>query len=76
MFCIMKRHVIAGALLVSAATALGQTQVQRKTLSAANLTTFEVPLKDDYEAQKIMSCGRFLGQMFAGGTFEDDAACH
>jgi hypothetical protein len=48
----------------------------RNSLSAVNLTTSEHPLKDDYEAQKIMSCGQFLGQMFAGGTFEDDAACH
>jgi hypothetical protein len=48
----------------------------RNSLSAANLTTSENPLKDDYEAQKIMRCGQFLGQMFAGGAFEDDAACH
>jgi hypothetical protein len=48
----------------------------RNSLRAVNLTTSEHPLKDDYEAQKIMSCGQFLGQMFAGGTFEDDAACH
>ena len=48
----------------------------RNSLSAVNLTTSEHPLKDDYEAQKIISCGQFLGQMFAGGTFEDDASCH
>ena len=48
----------------------------RNSLSAVNLTTSEHPLKDDYEAQKIMSCGQFLAQMFAGGTFQDDAACH
>jgi hypothetical protein len=48
----------------------------RNSLSAVNLTTSEHPLKDDYEAQKIMSCGQFLGQMYAGGTFEDDASCH
>jgi hypothetical protein len=24
----------------------------------------------------MMHCGQFLAQMFAGGTFEDDAACH
>ena len=47
----------------------------RNSLSAVNLTTSEHPLKDDVEAQKIMSCGQFLAQMFAGGTFEDDAAC-
>jgi hypothetical protein len=48
----------------------------RNSLSAVNLTTSEHPLKDDYEAQKIIHCGQFLGQMFAGGAFEDDAACH
>jgi hypothetical protein len=48
----------------------------RNSLSAVNLTTSEHPLTDDYEAQKIIRCGQFLGQMFAGGTFEDDAACH
>ena len=48
----------------------------RNSLSAVNLTTSEHPLKDDFEAQKIMSCGQFLVQMFAGGIFEDDAACH
>jgi hypothetical protein len=48
----------------------------RNSLSAVNLTTSEHPLTDDYEAQKIIRCGQFLGQMFAGGTIEDDAACH
>jgi hypothetical protein len=40
------------------------------------LTTSEHPLKDDDDAQKIIRCGQFLAQMFAGGTFQDDAACH
>ena len=48
----------------------------RNSLSAVDLTTSENPLKDDYEAQKIMRCGQFLAQMFAGGTFQDDASCH
>ena len=48
----------------------------RNSLSAVNLTTSEHPLQDDYEAQKIIRCGQFLAQMFAGGTFQDDAACH
>jgi hypothetical protein len=38
--------------------------------------TSEDPLKDDQDAQKIIRCGQFLAQMFAGGTFQDDAACH
>ena len=48
----------------------------RKEMRAVNLTTSEHPLKDDDEAQKMMHCGQFLAQMFAGGTFEDDSACH
>jgi len=48
----------------------------RNSLSAADLSTSENPLKDDPDAQKIIRCGQFLAQMFAGGTFQDDAACH
>jgi hypothetical protein len=48
----------------------------RNSLSAADLSTSENPLKDDEDAQKIIHCGQFLAQMFAGGTFQDDAACH
>ena len=48
----------------------------RNSLNAADLSTSENPLKDDEDAQKIISCGQFLAQMFAGGTFQDDAACH
>ena len=48
----------------------------RNSLNAANLSTSENPLKDDEDAQKIIRCGQFLPQMFAGGTFEDDASCH
>ncbi len=48
----------------------------RKSMSAANLTVSEGALKNDEDAQKILRCGQFLAQMFAGGTFQDDAACH
>jgi len=48
----------------------------RASLSAADLTTSEDALKDDQDAQKLVHCGQFLAQMFAGGTFQDDAACH
>lgn len=48
----------------------------RNDMRAVNLTTSEHPLRDDDEAQKIIRCGQFLAQMFAGGTFEDNAACH
>jgi hypothetical protein len=48
----------------------------RNSLRAADLSTSENPLKDDQDAQKIIRCGQFLAQMFSGGTFQDDAACH
>src|ERR1700758_303 len=48
----------------------------RNSLSAADLSTSENPLKDDQDAQKIIRCGQFLTQMFAGGAFQDDIACH
>jgi hypothetical protein len=48
----------------------------RNSLRATNLSTSENPLKNDQDAQKIIRCGQFLAQMFVGGTFQDDAACH
>jgi len=48
----------------------------RNAMRAVDLTTSEHALKDDDEAQKIIQCGQFLAQMFAGGAFQDDAACH
>ena len=48
----------------------------RSSMSAVNLTTSEDALKSDPDAQKLVRCGQFLAQMFAGGTFQDDAACH
>ena len=48
----------------------------RSTLSAANMTITEHAFENDQEAQKIIRCGQFLAQMFASGTFQDDASCH
>jgi len=48
----------------------------RNEMRAVNLTMSEHPLQDDDQAQKMMHCGQFLAQMFAGGTFQDDPACH
>jgi hypothetical protein len=48
----------------------------RRSMSAANLTVTEGALKNDEGAQKILRCGQFLAQMFASGTFQDDAVCH
>jgi len=48
----------------------------RSSLNAAELSLSENQLNNDSEAQKIIHCGQFLAQMFAGGTLQDDAACH
>ena len=48
----------------------------RNSMSAADTTMSEHPVDNDQEAQKIITCGQFLAQMFAGGTFQDNAACH
>ncbi len=48
----------------------------RTSMSAVDLTMTESPIEKDQEAQKIVHCGQFLAQMFASGTYEDDAACH
>jgi len=48
----------------------------RSSLSAVDLTTSEDALKSDQDAQKLVRCGQFLAQMFAGGNFQDDVACH
>ncbi len=48
----------------------------RSAMSAVNLTMSESPFKEDQEAQKLVACGQFLAQMFASGSFEDDAVCH
>ena len=47
----------------------------RNSLNAANLSTSESALKNDEDVQKLVHCGQFLAQMFAGGTFQDDASC-
>jgi hypothetical protein len=48
----------------------------RNSMSAADMTMSERPVDNDQEAQRIITCGQFLAQMFAGGTYEDNAACH
>ena len=48
----------------------------RNSMRAVDLTTSEHPLNNDPDAQKIIRCGQFLAQMFGGGAFQDDVACH
>ena len=48
----------------------------RNSMSAADMSMSEHPVDNDQEAQKIIRCGQYLAGMFAGGTFQDNAACH
>jgi hypothetical protein len=48
----------------------------RKSMNAAKYAMSATALQNDPLSQKIVACGRFLGQMLAGGTFQDDPACH
>ena len=48
----------------------------RSTLSAANMSMTEHAFENDEEAQKLLRCGQFLAQMFASGTYQDNASCH
>ena len=48
----------------------------RNFLDATNLTVSENAVKNDPEIQKLIGCGQFLAQMFADGSFRDEAACH
>lgn len=46
----------------------------RNSHNAASVMS-ERALKDNEELQKMVRCGEFLAQMFAGGTFQDDVVC-
>jgi len=48
----------------------------RSSLSAADITMSGSKLDNDSDVQKIIHCGQFLAQMFASGSFQDDAVCH
>ncbi len=48
----------------------------RKSLDAAKYAIAPSALRNDSLSQKIVTCGRFLGQMLASGSFEDDPSCH
>ena len=47
----------------------------RRSLSAANFTMSEDALQNDEEVQKMIRCGQFLAQMYAGGMFQEGTAC-
>ncbi len=47
----------------------------RNSMSAAKYSQSPDALKNEPLSQKIVSCGRFLGQMLASGSFQEDASC-
>ena len=48
----------------------------RKSMDTAKYAISPDALRNDPLSQKIVTCGRFLGQMLASGSFQDDASCH
>lgn len=48
----------------------------RKSMDAAKYAVSATALRTDPLSEKIVACGRFLGQMLASGTFQDDPSCH
>ncbi|PYT40488.1 MAG: hypothetical protein DMG45_16835 [Acidobacteria bacterium] len=47
-----------------------------KSMGAAQYAISTSALRDDPLSQKIVTCGRFLAQMLASGSFQDDSTCH
>jgi hypothetical protein len=48
----------------------------RTSMNAAKYALSPAALQNDPLSQKIVTCGRYLGQMLAGGVFQDDPSCH
>lgn len=48
----------------------------RKSMNAAKYALSPSELHNDPLSQKIVACGRFLGQMLASEDFQDDPSCH
>jgi len=48
----------------------------RTSMNAAKYALSPTALQNDPLSQKIITCGRFLGQMLAGGVYQDDPSCH
>ena len=47
-----------------------------RSMNAGKYAVSDTALRDDPLSQKIVTCGRFLGQMLASGDFQDDSSCH
>jgi hypothetical protein len=53
-----------------------QLMEARKSMDTAKYAISPDTLRNDPLSQKIVTCGRFLGQMLASGSFQDDSSCH
>jgi hypothetical protein len=47
-----------------------------KSMNAGKYAVSDNALQNEPLSQRIVTCGRFLGQMLASGTFQDDPSCH
>jgi hypothetical protein len=47
-----------------------------KNMNTAQYSMSPGSVRDTPQAQKLITCWRFLGSMLAGGTFQDDDSCH
>jgi hypothetical protein len=48
----------------------------RKAMDTAKYALSPSALQNDPLSQRIVTCGRFLGQMLASGSFQEDTSCH
>ena len=48
----------------------------QKSMNTGRYAVSDSALHDDPLSQKIVNCGRFLGQILANGSFQDDSSCH
>lgn len=47
-----------------------------KSMNTAKYSMSPGSLRNDPQAQKLNTCGHFLGSMLASGSFQDDSSCH
>jgi hypothetical protein len=48
----------------------------QKSMDTAKYTMSPGTMRDEPQAQKLITCWHFLGSILVGGTFQDDSSCH
>jgi hypothetical protein len=48
----------------------------QKSMNTAKYTMSPGTMRDEPQAQKLITCWHFLGSMLVSGTFQDDSSCH